>query len=79
MHQPAQHLPGDESMQEEEGARAFEACTDPPLLHCSHCEQAVTGMTREEVLADVADDKWGTFKPKLADALIAHLEPVQLR
>lgn len=51
----------------------------PECTNLLNIYQAVTGMTREEVLADVADDKWGTFKPKLADALIAHLEPVQLR
>lgn len=32
-----------------------------------------------EVLADVAGLNWGAFKPLLADALIAHLEPIQGR
>lgn len=39
--------------------------------------QLSTGMTKEEVLAECADMRWGTFKPLLADALVAHLEPIQ--
>lgn len=34
---------------------------------------------REELLAEVKDLQWGEFKPKLAEALIAHLEPIQTR
>jgi tryptophanyl-tRNA synthetase len=37
------------------------------------------GRTREEILAEVNGLKWGDFKPKLADAVIAHLEPIQTR
>lgn len=29
------------------------------------------------MLADVEGKNWGAFKPMLADALIAHLEPIQ--
>jgi tryptophanyl-tRNA synthetase len=32
---------------------------------------------QEEIAAEVADMRWGTFKPLLADALVAHLEPIQ--
>jgi hypothetical protein len=31
------------------------------------------------VLTDVEGMNWGAFKPLLADALIAHLEPIQKR
>jgi tryptophanyl-tRNA synthetase len=35
--------------------------------------------TQDEVLADVSGLNWGSFKPLLADALVAHLEPIQAR
>ncbi|KAL4431278.1 hypothetical protein ABPG75_006534 [Micractinium tetrahymenae] len=41
--------------------------------------QCVSGMTRDEVLAEVSSMRWGDFKPRLTDALIAHLEPIQAR
>jgi len=41
--------------------------------------QEVTGATRDAVANEVADLSWGDFKPRLADALIAHLEPIQQR
>ena len=41
--------------------------------------QAVTGMTREEVLTDVGELSWGGFKPRLADAVVDHLGPIQTR
>ncbi|KAI3433298.1 hypothetical protein D9Q98_003117 [Chlorella vulgaris] len=41
--------------------------------------QCVTGLSREEVLADVGGMRWGDFKPRLADALVAHLQPIQQR
>lgn len=37
------------------------------------------GRSKEEVLKDVEGLNWGGFKPLLADALIAHLEPIQSR
>ncbi|CAG9460757.1 unnamed protein product [Pedinophyceae sp. YPF-701] len=36
-----------------------------------------TGKSREEVLAECGAMRWGQFKPTLADALVAHLEPIQ--
>jgi tryptophanyl-tRNA synthetase len=39
--------------------------------------QAVTGRNREEILTEVSEMSWGTFKPILADAVVAHLEPIQ--
>ena len=41
--------------------------------------QAVTGMERDEIIAEVGDMSWGKFKPQLADAVVAHLEPLQGR
>jgi len=35
--------------------------------------------TKEEILAEVGHMSWGEFKPVLADAIIAHLEPIQTR
>eukprot|EP00590_Aulacoseira_subarctica_P008738 CAMPEP_0172426090 /NCGR_PEP_ID=MMETSP1064-20121228/35697_1 /TAXON_ID=202472 /ORGANISM="Aulacoseira subarctica , Strain CCAP 1002/5" /LENGTH=446 /DNA_ID=CAMNT_0013169467 /DNA_START=96 /DNA_END=1436 /DNA_ORIENTATION=+ len=37
------------------------------------------GRTREDILGEVKDLSWGTFKPLLADAVVAHLEPIQQR
>eukprot|EP00271_Cylindrocystis_brebissonii_P014666 TRINITY_DN36106_c0_g1_i1.p1 TRINITY_DN36106_c0_g1~~TRINITY_DN36106_c0_g1_i1.p1 ORF type:complete len:481 (+),score=62.30 TRINITY_DN36106_c0_g1_i1:257-1699(+) len=41
--------------------------------------QLVTGKTKEEVAAELRELSWGQFKPLLADAVVAHLEPVQKR
>lgn len=38
---------------------------------------AVTGKSKREVMAETCEMTWGTFKPLLADALVAHLEPIQ--
>ncbi|WIA22676.1 hypothetical protein OEZ85_001087 [Tetradesmus obliquus] len=39
--------------------------------------QLSTSKTKDEVLSDIEGKNWGAFKPMLADALIAHLEPIQ--
>ncbi|XP_071919326.1 tryptophan--tRNA ligase, chloroplastic/mitochondrial isoform X3 [Coffea arabica] len=41
--------------------------------------QLVTGKTKQEVAEECRDMNWGTFKPVLTDALIAHLHPIQVR
>lgn len=41
--------------------------------------QLATGKTKDEVIADCGSMRWGTFKPLLADALVAHLAPIQAR
>jgi len=41
--------------------------------------QLATGKTKEEVLTECGSMRWGSFKPLLADALVAHLEPIQNR
>lgn len=37
------------------------------------------GLTRDEISAQVKDMTWGAFKPLLAEAVVRHLEPIQLR
>ncbi|CAL8465216.1 g4751 [Coccomyxa elongata] len=39
----------------------------------------VTGMSTEAAAEEVCDLSWGEFKPRLADAVVAHLEPLQQR
>lgn len=41
--------------------------------------QLVTGKTKQEVTQECKDMNWGQFKPLIADAVIAHLEPIQAR
>lgn len=31
----------------------------------------------QEILSEVSGMQWGAFKPLLADAVVAHLEPIQ--
>eukprot|EP00605_Chrysophyceae_sp_TOSAG23-4_P002154 GSChrysophyteH1.ASY1.ANO1.2382.1 assembled CDS len=38
---------------------------------------AMTGKSKEDVQAEVGALPWGAFKPRLADSIIAHLEPIQ--
>lgn len=37
------------------------------------------GRSREDILSEVGDMSWGEFKPVLAEAIVAHLEPIQKR
>lgn len=39
----------------------------------------VTGMTKDQVAAEVSDLTWGAFKPRLADAMVEHLQPFQAK
>jgi tryptophanyl-tRNA synthetase len=41
--------------------------------------QLVTARSKEEVAAECAQLRWSDFKPRLADALVAHLQPLQQR
>lgn len=38
----------------------------------------MSGKSKEEVAEECASMRWGDFKPVLADATIAHLEPIQV-
>jgi len=35
------------------------------------------GRTKEDIVEEIGEMSWGEFKPLLADAIIAHLEPIQ--
>jgi len=35
------------------------------------------GLTKDEILEQVKDMSWGEFKPVLAEAVVAHLQPIQ--
>jgi len=37
------------------------------------------GRTKEDIAEEVKDMSWGEFKPLLAEAVVAHLEPIQIR
>ncbi|KAH9616318.1 hypothetical protein KSS87_008445 [Heliosperma pusillum] len=41
--------------------------------------QLVSGKRKEEVAQECQDMSWGTFKPLLTDAVIEHLQPIQMR
>lgn len=41
--------------------------------------QCVTGLSKEAVLAEVGGLRWGDFKPRLAEAVVEHLRPIQAR
>merc|ERR1719261_616152 len=51
----------------------------PEATNLLNIYQSVTGMERDAILAEVGDLSWGGFKPRLADAVVAHLEPIQLK
>ncbi|VFQ90554.1 unnamed protein product [Cuscuta campestris] len=41
--------------------------------------QLVSGKTKQDVAEECQSMSWGTFKPLLTDALVAHLHPIQVR
>ncbi len=49
----------------------------PEATNLLNIYQSVTGLEREVILRDVSDLSWGAFKPRLTDAIIAHLDPIQ--
>ncbi|KAJ8604518.1 hypothetical protein CTAYLR_000934 [Chrysophaeum taylorii] len=51
----------------------------PECTNLLNIYQAVTGLDKDKILDDCADLSWGQFKPLLADAVVAHLEPIQSR
>lgn len=52
----------------------------PECINLLGIYEAMTGKTREEVEVEIKDlNGWGDFKPLLADAIVAHLEPIQKR
>ena len=51
----------------------------PEATNLLNIYQSVTNKSKQEILNEVSDMNWGTFKPILADAVISHLEPIQKR
>lgn len=51
----------------------------PEAKNLLNIYQAVTNRSKEEVLGEVGSMSWGTFKPLLAEAVVAHLSPIQHR
>lgn len=49
----------------------------PEATNLLNILQAVSGRERDDILSEVGDMSWGSFKPLLAEAIIAHLEPIQ--
>lgn len=62
----------------EEGLE-FDNPNRPECTNLLSIYELVTGLSREEVLAECESMRWGQFKPHLADAIVAHLEPIQAR
>ncbi|CAH2060645.1 unnamed protein product [Thlaspi arvense] len=57
----------------------FDNAERPECNNLLSVYQIVSGKTKEEVMEECKDMSWGTFKPLLADAVIEHLSPIQLR
>mmetsp|Transcript_8706 Transcript_8706/g.22382 ORF Transcript_8706/g.22382 Transcript_8706/m.22382 type:complete len:434 (-) Transcript_8706:126-1427(-) len=51
----------------------------PECANLMSIYQLMTGMSKEAVIAELGDKRWGDFKPLLTDAVVAHLEPIQAR
>lgn len=52
----------------------------PEATNLLNIYQAVQpGRTKEDILEEVKDMSWGEFKPVLAEAIVAHLEPIQTK
>jgi len=50
----------------------------PEVTNLLSIYQAVQpGRTKEDIAEEVKDMTWGEFKPVLAEAIVAHLEPIQ--
>ena len=41
--------------------------------------QLATGQSKDQVIQEVGKMRWGEFKPKLTEALITHLSPIQTK
>lgn len=55
---------------------------DPDRPECNNLltiYQLVTGKTKQEVADECQNMNWGTFKPVLAEAVVDHLRPIQVR
>ena len=50
-----------------------------PFLPSPHPLPPPSPPLQEAVAAECSTLRWGDFKPRLADALVAHLQPIQVR
>lgn len=57
----------------------FENPERPECINLLNIYQAVTNKTKDEVERDIRGLSWGSFKPLLTDAVVAHLSPIQNR
>jgi len=51
----------------------------PECTNLLNIYKAVTDKSEEEILAEVGSMRWGEFKPLLAEAVVVHLEPIQIK
>lgn len=51
----------------------------PECTNLLNIYKAVSGKSRESILAEVGSMKWGQFKPVLAEAVVEHVKPIQTR
>lgn len=51
----------------------------PEATNLLNIFQAVTNREKDDILNEVSHLTWGKFKPMLADAIVAHIEPIQKR
>ena len=57
----------------------FDNIERPECTNLLNMYMSVSGRSKADIAEDVANMSWGTFKPVLADAIIAHLDPIQKR
>jgi len=51
----------------------------PECTNLLNIFQACSGRSREDILEEVKDMRWGEFKPVLAEVVVEHLAPIQAR
>jgi tryptophanyl-tRNA synthetase len=57
----------------------FDDASRPEANNLMTIYQLVTDRSKEDIAAECASLRWSDFKPRLADALVAHLAPLQAR
>lgn len=51
----------------------------PEATNLLNIYQSVSGLTKEQIINEVSEMPWSQFKPLLADAVVAHLSPIQAK
>jgi len=57
----------------------FDNSERPECNNLLNIYMAVTNRTKDEIAVEVKEMSWGDFKPILAEAVVTHLEPIQLK